>query len=138
VVTVEYQHNLNYRQLQAGSFPALLVRVAHQHNLDVSFDTDAYLDSGAECSLFDGALLSGLAIELINNKRTSYRATTGASVTAYLHNVRVTIPDIGTFNLEIGFSDVHISRNLLGRDFFNLVQIGFRENWREYYLTPSP
>jgi len=138
MVTVEYQHNLNYRQMQAGSFPALVLSVAHQHNLDLSFDTDAYLDSGAERSLFDGALLSGLEIDLLNDKAMSYVATTGASVTAYLHNVRITIPDIGTFNLEMGFSDVHLSRNLLGRDFFNLVQIGFRENWRQYYLTFSP
>lgn len=101
-------------------------------------DTDAYLDSGAELSLFNGDLLAALEIELINDKPKSYSPTVGNSITGYLHEVRLTVPDIDDFNLEIGFSDVQIRRNLLGRDFFNLVQIGFRERQLEYYLTPVP
>jgi hypothetical protein len=31
-----------------------------------------------------------------------------------------------------------IQRNLLGRDFFDLVQVGFRENHSEFYVEPSP
>jgi hypothetical protein len=44
----------------------------------------------------------------------------------------------GDFNLEIGFTDRQIRRNLLGRDFFNLVQIGFREHQLQYYLNTTP
>jgi len=33
---------------------------------------------------------------------------------------------------------VEISRNLIGRDFFNLVQVGFREKYLTFYLTPTP
>ena len=46
---------------------------------------------------------------------------------ACLHAVRLSHPELGCFDLEIGFSPFPLRRNLLGRDFFNLVQIGFRE-----------
>ncbi|MGH7816014.1 MAG: hypothetical protein ACREOR_01370, partial [Candidatus Binatia bacterium] len=112
--------------------------ITRQDNFGIGIDTDAYLDSGAEVSLFNGDLLAGLEIDLINNNRKSYGSTFGASVTGYLHTVRLILPDVGDFSLDIGFSNGEIRRNLLGRDFFNLVQIGFRENQLEYYLNPRP
>jgi hypothetical protein len=47
-------------------------------------------------------------------------------------------PDLGSFTLEVGFSSTDIHRNLLGRDFFNLAQIGFRERFLTLYVTPAP
>jgi hypothetical protein len=38
----------------------------------------------------------------------------------------------------VGFSSGEIHRNLLGRDFFNLAQIGFRERHLTFFITPSP
>jgi hypothetical protein len=138
LVLVDYQYSFNYRQLQFGSYPIIQVRITRQDDPELAIDTDAYLDSGAALSLFNGDLLAALEIDLINDKSKSYSSTIGNSITGYLHEVRLTIPDIDDFNLEIGFSDVQIRRNLLGRDFFNLVQIGFRERQLEYYLTPLP
>jgi hypothetical protein len=138
LVLVDYQYSFNYRQLQAGRFPIIQVRITRQDDTNVGIDTDAYLDSGAERSLFNGELLSALEIDLIIDKQKPYGSTTGDSITGYLHEVRLTVPDVGDFNLEMGFSAVQIRRNLLGRDFFNLVQIGFRENQLKYYLNPSP
>ena len=138
MVLVDYQYSFNYRQLQAGSFPIIQVRITRQDEPDVGIDTDAYLDSGAERSLFNGQLLTALEIELINAKPKPYGTTTGDSITGYLHEVCLTVPDVGEFNLEIGFSGVQIRRNLLGRDFFNLVQIGFRERRLQYYLSTTP
>ena len=46
--------------------------------------------------------------------------------------------DLGEFELEIGFSESPIRRNILGRDFFNLLQIGFRERYLVFYVTPTP
>ena len=40
--------------------------------------------------------------------------------------------------MELRFSIGQIQRNLLGRDFFNLMQIGFRERHLEVFLTASP
>ena len=116
----------------------LQVRITRQDIPGLEIDTDAYLDSGAEASLFNGDLLAALEIDLINNNRKSYGSTFGSSITGYLHNIRLTLPDVGDFTMEIGFSHGEIRRNLLGRDFFNLVQIGFRERQFEYYLNPRP
>ncbi len=109
-----------------------------QDNPEIGIDTEAYLDSGAEASLFNGGLLVALEMELMSGSRKSYSTTFGDSVTGYLHNVRLTLPSVGDFDLQVGFSNGDIRRNLLGRDFFNLVQVGFRESQLEYFLTPTP
>ena len=138
MVRVDYQYSLNYRELEAGSFPVLQVRITRPDNPDLGIDTDVYLDSGAERSLFNGDLLAALETDLINNSSILYGSTFGDTVTGYLHGVLLTVSEVGDFNLEIGFSDRQIRRNLLGRDFFNLVQIGFREHQRQYYLNSVP
>jgi hypothetical protein len=138
LVLVDYQYSFNYRQLPFGSYPIIQVRITRQDDPNLGIDTDAYLDSGAQLSLFNGDLLAALEIELTNDKSRPYSATVGNPITGYLHEVRLTVPNMNDFTLEIGFSDVQIRRNLLGRDFFNLVQIGFRERQLEYYLTPLP
>jgi hypothetical protein len=138
LVHVDYQHSFNYRQFPAGSFPIVPVRITRQDNRELAIDTDAYLDSGAQLSLFDGRLLTALEIDVVNQRAVPYSPTFGGSITGYLHDVRLSIPDICDFNLAIGFSEMEIRRNLLGRDFFNLVQIGFREHQLQYYLTTYP
>ena len=138
MITVSYRHKFNYGYVQEGRCPVLQVRLASLDNSENGIDVDAHLDSGAEASLFSGLLLAALGVPLVNNKRKRYGSTFGDSVEAYLHNVRLTLPEVGSFDLEIGFSNGDIRRNLLGRDFFNLAQIGFRERQQEYYLTPSP
>lgn len=64
MVTVEYQHRFNYRQYRSGSAPVLQVRITRQDVPSLGIDTDAYLDSGAEASLFNGDLLAALEIDL--------------------------------------------------------------------------
>ena len=138
MVLVNYPHSFNYRELPFGNFPIIQVRITRQDDPELGIDIDAYLDSGAELSLFNGDFLAALDISLINNRPKPYSSTVGHSVTGYLHEVRLTVPNVGDFNLEIGFSDVPIRRNLLGRDFFNFVQIGFREHQQQYYLNTTP
>src|SRR5438445_8977416 len=101
-------------------------------------DVDAYLDSGTSTSFFNGSFFTALGGELINDRKKTFTSTAGIPLEAYLHRVRLTFPELGTFDLDIGFSNGPIIRNLLGRDFFNLVQIGFRERRLEYYLIPHP
>lgn len=138
MVTVTYLHEFNYRELQEGRCPVLQLRVSPPGNSENMIDVDAYLDCGTQRSLFNGFLITSLGIPLINDKRVSYTSTAGNSIEAYLHNIQLNLPGVADFNLEIGFSSGGIRRNLLGRDFFNLVQIGFRENQLKYFLTPSP
>ena len=45
----------------------------------------------------------------------------GTVLTATSHPVRLSHSDPGDFELEVGFTSVRIKRNLLGRDFFNLL-----------------
>lgn len=63
---------------------------------------------------------------------------TGQRLEARSHRVQLRHESLGDFELEIGFSTGHISRNVLGRDFLNLVQVGFRENQLAFYMTPKP
>jgi hypothetical protein len=138
VVRVDYLHEFNYREFSAGRSPVLQLEISLPGYPENKIDVDAHLDSGAQRSLFNGFLITALGGELVNERIQPYSSTLGDSVLGYLHGVRRTLPDVGDFNLEVGFSDRRITRNLLGRDFFNLVQIGFREHQLKYYLTPSP
>jgi hypothetical protein len=63
--------------------------------------------------------------------------TSGSSIEARLHTVHVHHEKLGDFELEVGFSLGDIQRELLGRDFFNLAQVGFHEKQLAYYLTPT-
>jgi hypothetical protein len=99
-----------------------------------SADVIAYLDSGAQRSLFDGTLARLIGLDLLTGSRLSFTSAAGFSIEAMVHPVRLSHPEIGHFDLAIGFSTVPLRRNLLGRDFFNLVQIGFRERHQMFYV----
>ncbi|MGH8544103.1 MAG: hypothetical protein ACREX3_10845 [Gammaproteobacteria bacterium] len=138
MVTVTYRHSFSYRDFGEGRSPVLQLRISPPNRLDAAIDVDAHLDSGADSSLFDGYMITAWGMTLINDNLKHYGSTLGGSIEGYLHNVRITVPEVGTFDLQIGFSSARIRRNLLGRDFFALTQIGFRERQLEYYLTPAP
>ena len=138
MVTVIYQHERSYRDLGTGGVPVVALSISLRDHTQNTIDVDAHLDSGAERSLFNGFIIASLGAELLNANSKPYSSTVGDEITGYLHRVRLTVPEVGSFELEVGFSDRLIRRNLLGRDFFNLVQIGFRENQLKYYLNPSP
>lgn len=97
-----------------------------------------YLDCGAERSLFSGTLAAPLGIDLLQGRRIAYFSAGGMRMDAFLHAVQIQHPELGQFDLEVGFSSVSLARNLLGRDFFNLVQLGFREHHLVFYVTPEP
>ncbi len=62
----------------------------------------------------------------------------GSSLDARTLPVVLAHRDLGEFSIDLRFSMNPLQRNLLGRDFFNLVQIGFRERFLETYLTATP
>jgi len=138
VVTVTYQHQFNYREFETRHTPLLQLRLVYPSGSENGIDFDAHLDTGCEGSLFSGYLLQALGGTVMNDRRKRYGSTLGDSVTAYLHTVQLSLPDISDFELEIGFTIGTIRRNLLGSNFFDLAQIGFRERQREYYLTFAP
>lgn len=136
--TVAYPHEFPYRQSPAGgTFPILPITIGTPHQLTRSADVIAYLDSGAQRSLSarwrrrSGWTCSGDVDCHSPPPRDS-------SIEAIIHPVRLFHPDLGDFNLEIGFSTIPLRRNLLGRDFFSLVQIGFRERRQVFYVRAEP
>jgi len=138
VPTVTYAYQFPYRLSSAGgAFPILPIRIINPHQPARAVDAIAYLDSGAQRSLFDGTLARLIGLDLFHGRRLRFASATGMSIEALLHPVRLSHPEIGDFDLEIGFSTVPLHRNLLGRDFFNLVQIGFRERHLLFYVTPE-
>jgi hypothetical protein len=105
----------------------------------LAVDLDAYLDSGAERSLFDGSFAPLLGIDdLFAGHEIPCQSTAGPVLAARLHPVRLSHPALGLFDLEVGFSAGHVHRNLLGRDFFSRVQIGFRESHLTLYVIAQP
>lgn len=139
MVRVEYDHEIPYSHDPNGrQYPRLTVRVANPANEDLAVDVDAYLDSGIERSLFDGRFSRVLGIELLSGREITFQSTAGSSLTARLHSVRLSHPSLGSFGVDVGFSMGPIGRNLLGRDFFALMQIGFRESRLTLYMTAQP
>ncbi len=137
--TVAYACQSPYRQSRAGGlFPILPITIANPRQPARAVDAIAYLDSGAQRSLFGGTLARLVGLDLFGGHRLPFASAVGMSIDALLHAVRLSHPELGTFDREIGFSSVPLRRNLLGRDFFNLVQIGFRERHLVFYVTPEP
>jgi hypothetical protein len=137
-VDVTYNHTFGYRDSRHGFAPILLVTLALPALPDLGIDVEAYLDSGATHSLFDGELAVALGLGLVSGPPRHYYATTGDGVQAHRHSILLRHAPIPPFTLEIGFSTSPIARNLLGRDLFNLLQVGFRERRSEFYIEPLP
>jgi Aspartyl protease len=137
VVTYEYQ--LAYAHDPDGNrFPRLSFQIARVDQPAVSLDVHAYLDSGAQRSLVSGRIGAALGIDILSGPKLVLQTTLGNRLEVTVHPVRLVHPDLGSFTLEVGFSSTDIHRNLLGRDFFDLAQIGFRERFLTLYVTPSP
>ena len=135
---VAYEHQVDYGYDSDGNrFPRLDFQLAKAGVPDLTIDVDAHLDSGAERSLFNGKLAAVLGFDLLDGPKLVYQTAMGSQLVATLQMVELTHPDIGAFQFEVGFSSAEIHRNLLGRDFFNLVQIGFHENHLTFYIKKN-
>lgn len=139
VEVVAYEYRVEYGHDPRGHlYPRLSLQLASATEPDLTVDIDAHLDSGAEKSLVSGRLGISLGIDVLSGPQLVYQTTMGARLVATLHPVQLMHPELGLFRLEVGFSTSDIQRNLLGRDFFDLVQIGFRERHRMIFLSPTP
>jgi hypothetical protein len=140
MVTVAYPFQFSYAHDETGRpFPMLQIKVEDPKRR-LAVEVDAYLDSGAEGSLFDGHIAGLVGLELLDGRRRAYESASARNprIEARLHEVLLSHPDLGSFPLEVGFSVGDVRRNLLGRDFFDLIQVGSREHQLTFYITPSP
>jgi hypothetical protein len=62
----------------------------------------------------------------------------GFSITGRIHQIELSHLDLGRFPLDAAISTVPIRRNLLGRDFLQYIQIGFREFHHNFMITATP
>ncbi len=139
MLTASYDHEFEYPYDEVGRrAPRLTFRAYAREDAETALDVEAYLDSGAEKSLFNGEIGRTLGIDILAGKRITYQAAIGGHLSATIHPVRLVHDDLGVFHLDVGFTSGEISRNLLGRDFFNLIQIGFRERHLAFYIKPVP
>ena len=137
--TVEYDHQFAYLHGEDGrQFPGLLVNLHRLGEAEGGVDVDAYLDTGAEYSLFDGELARVVGLDLVSGEDFAFNSTSGERLPAKRHGVVVEHSDLGQFELVLAFSIGGIRRNLLGRDFLARVQVGFRERQSQFYATSAP
>ena len=135
--TVEYSHEFQYTDMEIDRFPVLQFQVQSPGGGE-AVDVDAYLDSGARYSLFEGSMLSSISLDLMEGQPRPYYPVSGLPIEGRIHRVRLIHDRLGTFELDIGFSTGEISRNLLGRDFFDKIQIGFREHSVKFFIEVTP
>jgi hypothetical protein len=133
LVTVEYRHQVEYSVFDGDFFPALLVRVTNPLSA-LAVDVDARVDSGAQMSIFSGDLCPGLEIDLLTGTKKVFATIGGAETDSRIHRVELAHSLIGTFAMDIAFSINPIFRNLLGRDFFDRLDLGFSQRNRVLYL----
>jgi hypothetical protein len=139
--SVAYAHSFTYfvDEFSGKSFPGLKFHVSLPEKDDPSADVQAYLDSGAEFSVFDGSLIvSTLQIDLMAGREVRLSAAAGFAIAARIHRLNLFHPQLGRFTTEAAISTVPIRRNLVGRDFFQHIQIGFREFHQTFLITNAP
>ena len=144
MVLVEYSHRYEYRVFADNRFPILTVEIRNPNNRELAVEQDAFLDSGASRSIFGGEIPAMLGLNLLDGQPWYFETNTGEGMEARIHTVQIVLPASedepvpAPIALDLAFALADVRRNLLGRDFFNLVQIGFRERQLAFFLLPSP
>lgn len=81
MVTVSYEHDISYGYDPNGRrYPRLTLRIENPGTADEALDSDAYLDSGAERSVFDGRRRPGARRpDYVLRRRDSASLTTSSA-----------------------------------------------------------
>lgn len=139
-MNVEYTHVFDYCYDPGDGlrYPVLPLELVNVTNAGLRTHTRGYLDTGCSRSLFDGRLGLLIGVDPTRGRRVSYASATGSSITGILCSIHLEHPQLGRFQLEVGFTQIHLPRNLLGRDFLDLIQFGLRERHQQFYLTAQP
>ncbi len=145
MVRAEYLHEIPYTvdERTGRRFPRLLVRLVNPQDEKHAFDTDAFVDTGTEKSVFGSYCAVAIGLSGSDGSPYSWSTSAGGSFSGRLHPVRLLLHDIGEFDLELGFKEEggirdDLRRNLLGRDFLDQIQIGFREHHQVFFIPPTP
>lgn len=132
--TIEFEELVNYSYDAYGvKRPLLAVRLDSANG---GIDTSATLDTGATFSIFKAEYLFSLGLNLLDGVPEEVTSII-TPFRVYKHEIKLRIFDKYDLHLAIGFND-SIKRNLLGRDFFNSVHFGIRENSMQTFFKLEP
>ncbi len=113
---------------------ALVIHLQNPMTGAKTLETPVELDFGAEYSLFDGQLAVDVGLDLFNGKPFVFELANGISLDARIVSVVLSHSELGQFSFQGRFSTGPLRRNILGRDFFDLLPVGFDEHHSEVYL----
>ena len=74
----------------------------------------------------------------MGGREVRLNAAAGFAIAARIHRLVLAHARLGRFTLDAAVSTVPIQRNLLGRDFFQHIQLGFRELHHTFMITAAP
>ena len=104
--------------------PYVIVRLAHETKHK---DVIALVDSGADLCLFHSDIGKLIGINVESGSELAFQGVSGAKAIAYLHRVSLTVRDMNSISLDVGFTDsMAIGTGLLGQQgFFEQFHINF-------------
>lgn len=104
--------------------PYLIVRLTHGRKHK---DVIALVDSGADLCLFHSDIGRLLGIDVGSGSELAFQGVSGTKESAYLHRIRLTVGDMNSISLDVGFTDsMAVGTGLLGQQgFFEQFQIRF-------------
>ncbi len=103
---------------------------------NTSFKTDAYVDSGAFCSIFRSEILEALHLRKEQGRVKTFKAADGNFISGHLFRLYIQIADLKIL-APIAFSDMLSVRfNLLGRQaiFSRFEEVAFNERKKRVIL----
>ena len=115
--------------------PLIPIRITYRGQ---STDRFALIDSGADRPTFPKTIARLLGIDLSTLSPSQSKGISKQPVKTWDCQCDITVEGI-TRQCTVGIVDNDNCKYLLGRDpFFKLLQIGFRESRKEFYLSLSP
>ena len=78
-----------------------------------------------------------IGLDLFNGKPFAFELNNGVALHARILPVVISHQQLGRFNFDARFSTEPLRSNILGRDFFDLLQVGFDEHHSEVYLSTA-
>ena len=104
--------------------PYLIVRLTHgtKHK-----DVIALVDSGADLCLFQSDIGKLIGIDVERGSELAFEGVSGATATAYLRRISLTVRGMSSISLDVGFTDsMAVGTGLLGQQgFFEQFRVGF-------------
>jgi hypothetical protein len=138
LTTVVYQLRVPYlRRFNGSLFPGLVVALQNRSTGEQTVEINAELDSGAEYSLFKGEWAVAIGLDLFGGTPFAFGLANGISLDSRILPVVLSHAELGRFELDARFSTGPLRSNILGRDFFDLLQVGLTNITRKFSWEPG-